>query len=95
MVCGASLVDALPGELGEVGVDLHAEPVAVVLLGDDGGGAGADEGVEDDAWFAGLAIWGAVAAGGQCQAEGFSSEAANGADVGGAAGAAAPFGAAG
>ena len=68
-VCGVRLVfvagvlDALPGEVGEGGVEFDAEPVALVFLGDDGGGAGSEEGVQYDAGFAvwvgvGCVVWG-------------------------------------
>ena len=107
VVCGVRFVfvsgvlDALPGEVGEGGVEFDAEPVALVFFGHDGGGAGSEEGVQYDAGFA---VWvgvGCVVCGGavtgwcQGQAEGFGPQTTGGAGEGCAAGAAASFGAAG
>ncbi len=41
------LGDAVSGELGEVRVQFDAEPVTVEVFGGNGGGACAEEGVED------------------------------------------------
>ena len=75
LVFVAGVLDALPGEVGEGGVEFDAEPVALVFFGHDGGGAGAEEGVQYDAGFA---VWvvvcgGAVTGWCQGQAEGLGS----------------------